>query len=85
MGRILTADAHEQHWIPPGFAHGFMVLSDEAQVLYKVTEHWRPEHERSIRWDDPTLAIDWPITLQLPFLSEKDASGLFWEDAPKLE
>jgi dTDP-4-dehydrorhamnose 3,5-epimerase len=85
VGRILTADAHEQHWIPPGFAHGFMVLSDEAQVLYKVTEHWRPEHERSIRWDDPTLAIDWPITGQLPLLSEKDASGLFWEDAPKLE
>lgn len=85
VGRVLTADAHEQHWIPPGFAHGFMVLSDEAQVFYKVTDSWKPEFERSIRWDDPTLAIDWPITQQRPILSEKDASGLFWEDAPKLE
>lgn len=85
VGRVLTAESHEQHWIPPGFAHGFMVLSDEAQVFYKVTDHWMPKHERSIRWNDPTLAIDWPITQQRPILSEKDASGSFWEDAPKLE
>ena len=70
----LSADNQRQVWIPPGFAHGFLVLSDIAEVLYKTTDYWAPEHERCIRWDDDTLAIDWPLEGE-PVLSEKDSIG----------
>ena len=68
---ILSADNRRLVWIPPGFAHGFLVRSDGAEVLYKATNLYAPEHERAIRWNDPVLAIDWQVTGE-PVLSEKD-------------
>ena len=65
-------------WIPPGFAHGFLTVSEHAEFLYKTTDYWAAEQERSILWNDPTLAIDWPLAetgLVLPALSPKDAAG----------
>lgn len=70
----LSAENKRILWIPEGFAHGFMVLSDTAEFLYKTTDYWFPEHERCIRWDDPTLAIDWRLQ-NTPALSAKDAQG----------
>lgn len=75
VGDILSAENRKQLWIPPGFAHGFLVLSDSAECLYKTTDYWAPEHERCIRWDDPQLAIEWPLQGQ-PALSAKDAAGV---------
>lgn len=74
-GVYLSEDNQRQFWIPVGFAHGFLTLSDRADVLYKTTDFYAPEMERCIRWDDPTLAIRWPITEPSPILSEKDAAG----------
>lgn len=70
----LNEENHRQLWIPPGFAHGFSVLSNIADVLYKTTQHWAPEQERRIAWDDPTLNIAWP-THQPPCLADRDRSG----------
>lgn len=70
----LSAGNHRQLWIPEGFAHGFLVLSEQAEVLYKTTDYWAPEHERCIAWNDPALAIDWPLAAP-PLLSSKDAGG----------
>ena len=67
-------------WVPEGFAHGFVVLSETAEFLYKTTEYWHPEYERTIRWDDPTLAIDWKLQTT-PSLSGKDAQGKLFKDA----
>jgi len=75
VGDILSADNKKQLWIPPGFAHGFLVLSESAEFLYKTTDYWAPEHERCIRWDDPQLAIAWPLQGR-PILAAKDAAGL---------
>jgi dTDP-4-dehydrorhamnose 3,5-epimerase len=74
VGVHLSADNNRQLWIPEGFAHGFAVLSEYAEVLYKTTDYYAPEHERCIRWDDPTLAIDWPLQ-EAPQLSAKDQNG----------
>ncbi|MBP6422434.1 MAG: dTDP-4-dehydrorhamnose 3,5-epimerase [Propionivibrio sp.] len=81
FGHVLSAENKKQLWIPPDFAHGFLVLSDFAEFLYKTTDYWAPEHERCIRWDDPALAIDWPLNHGSPILSAKDASGLSLADA----
>ncbi len=82
VGERLTAANKLMLWVPPGFAHGFYVLSDEAEFVYKCTDFYAPEHERCIRWDDPELNIDWPIADgQEPILSEKDANGAFFKDA----
>ena len=70
----LSADNKRMFWIPEGFAHGFVVLSDTAEFLYKTTDYWYPEYERSIRWDDPALAIDWKLQ-SVPAISSKDAQG----------
>ena len=70
----LDAEHRKQVWIPEGFAHGFLVLSDVAEVIYKTTDYYAPEHERTIRWNDPTLGIAWPLT-GAPILSHKDADG----------
>lgn len=75
FGHVLSAENKKQLWIPPDFAHGFLVLSDFAEFLYKTTDYWAPEHERCIRWNDPTLAIDWPLAFEQPTLSAKDALG----------
>jgi dTDP-4-dehydrorhamnose 3,5-epimerase len=71
---ILSAANKKQFWVPPGFAHGFIVLSDTADFLYKTTDYYAPQYERSILWNDPDLAIDWQITEE-PILSEKDRSA----------
>ncbi len=74
-GELLSAANKRQLWVPPGLAHGFLVLSDSAEFLYKTTDYYAPEHERCIAWNDPTLAIDWPIIDGAPLLSDKDAAG----------
>ena len=72
VGEILSAENKRMLWVPEGFAHGFLVLSETAEFLYKTTDYWAPEHERSILWNDPDLAIDWPLAEQSPLLSNKD-------------
>ncbi len=79
---ILSAENKRQMWIPPGFAHGFLVLSDTAEFLYKTTDFYAPQHECCLKWDDPTVAIQWP-TQASPLLSAKDAVGLSLHDAKK--
>jgi len=76
----LSAENKRMLWIPPGFAHGFVVISDTAEFLYKTTDYWFPEHERSLRWNDPALAIDWQLQT-LPTVSPKDAQGKYLADA----
>jgi dTDP-4-dehydrorhamnose 3,5-epimerase len=81
-GVELSADNHRQLWVPPGFAHGFLVLSDSADFLYKTTDYYAPEHERCIAWNDPALAIVWPDMGMAPCLSGKDQRGLGLAEAP---
>ena len=81
LGTTLSEDNKKQLWVPEGFAHGFLVTSDKAEVLYKTTDYYAPEHERSIRWDDPDLAIDWPLEALPPKLSAKDAAAVSLADA----
>ena len=73
-GVVLSADNKRQLWVPPGFAHGFVVLSDTAEFLYKTTDYWYPEFERSLLWSDPTVGIDWPLA-GTPLLAAKDAAA----------
>jgi dTDP-4-dehydrorhamnose 3,5-epimerase len=75
VGVVLSAENKRQLWIPPGFAHGFLVMRDDTEYLYKTTDYYSPQHERCIRWDDPAIGIEWPIT-QAPILSSKDQLGL---------
>ena len=83
-GHVLSADNREALWIPPGFAHGFFALSDTVGLAYKCTDFYAPEHERVIRWDDPKLAIDWPLPEGIePILSPRDAAAPSFESAPK--
>ena len=74
VGEVLSAENKRQMWIPPGLAHGFLVLSDSAEFLYKTTDYWAPEFEHGIRWNDPALAIAWPLAAD-PVLSLKDAQS----------
>lgn len=74
FGMYLSAESKKMLWIPEGFAHGFVVVSEYAEFLYKTTDYWAPEHERCILWSDPDLAIDWPLDGP-PLLSAKDAKG----------
>ena len=80
VAELLNAENNHQLWIPPGLAHGFVVLSDTAEFLYKTTDYYAPEHERCIAWDDPTLAIQWPDLGEAPKLSAKDAAGAAFVD-----
>lgn len=80
FGALLSAENKRQMWIPPGFAHGFCVTSDVAEFLYLTTEYYAPEHERCIRWNDPKLAIRWPLTAE-PNVSAKDRDGRSFKDA----
>ena len=75
VGVELSSDNKRMVWIPPGFAHGFVVLSDSAEFLYKTTDYWAPEFERSIAWNDSAIGIDWPIE-GVPALSNKDLQGM---------
>lgn len=81
VGEALSADNKKQLWIPPGFAHGFLTLSDSAEFLYKTTDYWSPEHERAIKWDDASLNIPWPLHGLLPTLAAKDAVGATFTEA----
>jgi dTDP-4-dehydrorhamnose 3,5-epimerase len=75
VGAELSADNHRQLWVPPGFAHGFLVLSESADFLYKTTDYYAPQHERCIAWNDPALGIQWPDVGTAPQLSAKDLTG----------
>ena len=79
----LSAENKKQLWIPPGFAHGFLVLSETAEFLYKTTDYWHAGSEQCIVWNDSTLNIDWPDIGISPVLNPKDSAGLSWVDAPK--
>ena len=84
VGAVLSAENHQQLWVPEGFAHGFLTLSAQAEVLYKTTDFWSKECERAIRWDDPQVAIAWPLDSLggiEPLLAEKDAAAPWLADA----
>jgi dTDP-4-dehydrorhamnose 3,5-epimerase len=84
-GALLSAVNRRMMWIPPGFAHGFYVTTESAEFVYKCTDFYAPEHEVSMRWDDPAIGIDWPLVDgQPPVLSAKDAAGVGFAEAPKL-
>ena len=76
----LSAENRRQLWVPPGFAHGFVVTSETAECAYKTTDYWAPEYERTVLWNDPSLNIDWPLTAA-PILSSKDSQGFMLADA----
>jgi dTDP-4-dehydrorhamnose 3,5-epimerase len=83
-GVELTADNHRQFWLPPGLAHGFVVLSDSADFLYKASDYYAPQYERSILWNDPAIGIDWPLAahgIAEPLLSDKDRAGALLANA----
>ena len=80
VGVELSAENRRQLWVPPGFAHGFVVTSESAECLYKTTDYWAPEYERSLLWNDPALGINWPLSGE-PMLSGKDSKGLLLADA----
>jgi dTDP-4-dehydrorhamnose 3,5-epimerase len=80
VGVTLSADNKREVWVPPGFAHGFVVTSDSAEVLYKTTDYWAPEYERSILWNDPAIGIDWPLD-GMPILSAKDQAATLLREA----
>lgn len=75
-GEVLSAENKRQLWVPPGLAHGFLVLSESADFLYKTTDYYAPEHERCIAWNEPTLGIAWPLDGMTPALSAKDVAGV---------
>lgn len=79
-GVLLSAENKRMFWVPPGCAHGFLTLSASADFLYKATAYYAPEHERSLLWNDPDLAIDWPLAVS-PILAAKDAAGIRLRDA----
>ncbi|PIT81610.1 dTDP-4-dehydrorhamnose 3,5-epimerase [Limnohabitans sp. 15K] len=80
VGVLLSEKNHRQLWVPPGFAHGFVVLSESAEFLYKTTDYWFAEHERSLIWNDPEVAVEWPIDFE-PQLATKDQNGVFLKNA----
>lgn len=84
VGVELTEDNNRQLWVPPGFGHGFLVTSTSADFLYKTTDYYAPEHERSILWNDPALGIEWPLNGE-PMLSGKDKAGMLLKDAEVYE
>lgn len=84
VGEIISASNKKQIWVPAGFAHGFVTLSETAEVLYKTTDYYQPSYERSIQWNDPEINISWPIDYQ-PTLSAKDAQAVLLRDAQVYE
>ena len=84
VGVELSAENKKQLWIPEGFAHGFLTLSDTAEFLYKTTDYYHPQSEVCLAWDDPVVKIEWPLDAGVaPTLNAKDSAGLSWEKAPK--
>lgn len=84
VGEVLSAENKRMMWVPEGFAHGFLVLSDVAEFLYKTTDYWYPEHERCLIWNDPDIAIEWPMDGN-PVLAKKDVEGLILKQAECFE
>jgi dTDP-4-dehydrorhamnose 3,5-epimerase len=82
VGEVLSAENRRQMWVPEGFAHGFLVRSEAAEFLYKTTDYYHPEADHCIRWDDPDLAIAWPLGGATPVVAAKDAAGGRLADAP---
>ena len=82
VGVVLSGENHKQLWIPPGFAHGFYVMSDYAELLYKCTDYYHPEDEFSLLWNDPAIGISWPLLDDSPLLSEKDRCARLLSEAP---
>jgi dTDP-4-dehydrorhamnose 3,5-epimerase len=85
VGSMVTAENKRMLWVPPGFAHGFYVVSSEAEFVYKCTDYYAPEYERSIKWNDPAIGIKWPLISAAPLLSEKDEQGVSIEKAEVFE
>ena len=85
VGAELTEENKRQMWVPTGFAHGFLTLSESAEFLYKTTDYYAPQFERCIAWDDPTLSVAWPLSGASPLVSAKDQAGLSLADAPLFE
>jgi dTDP-4-dehydrorhamnose 3,5-epimerase len=85
FGIELSGENHRQLWLPPGMAHGFLVISESADFLYKTTAYYAPEAERGVRWDDPALAIAWPTGGRAPLLAAKDAAAPLLADAARLD
>lgn len=85
VGVDLSGENHRQLWLPPGMAHGFLVTSDSADFLYKTTQYYAPQSERCVRWDDPSIGIDWPAPDSMPLLSTKDAAAPQLADAPPFD
>ncbi len=82
VGEVLSAGNRKMIWVPPGFAHGFLVLSESAEFEYRCTDYYAPEHQRTLQWDDPDIGIDWPLQDgQKPLMSEKDLAGVALKDA----
>lgn len=81
VGVLLSADNKKQLWVPPGFAHGFYVVSETAEIVYKCTEYYHPEDDHSLLWNDPVLEIDWPLVMPEPLLSEKDREAVCLDKA----
>jgi dTDP-4-dehydrorhamnose 3,5-epimerase len=81
IGIELSAENKRSVWIPPGFGHGFLVVSEAADFLYKTTEYWMPQHERAILWNDPAIGVDWPLRGGTPLLAAKDQQGARLSDA----
>jgi dTDP-4-dehydrorhamnose 3,5-epimerase len=85
FGIELSAENKKQLWVPPGVAHGFLVLSEISEVLYKTTNYYHPESEVCLAWNDPAIGIDWPLPQGMePTMSIRDAAGLSWNSAPKI-
>jgi dTDP-4-dehydrorhamnose 3,5-epimerase len=85
VGDYLSSENHKMLWVPPGFAHGFLVTSTSAEVLYKTTDYYAPQWERTIIWDDPTINIKWPLREMKPVLSKKDQAGVLFNQAEIFE
>ena len=81
-GGTLSSQNKRQLWVPPGFAHGFYVVSESAELYYKCTDYYYPEHEHGLLWNDPAVGIEWPLLTGSPLLSEKDSAGLLLAEAP---
>jgi dTDP-4-dehydrorhamnose 3,5-epimerase len=81
VGSMLSGENHRQLWVPPGFAHGFYVMSESADLLYKCTDLYAPQHDRTLQWDDPEIGVEWPLSGSAPLLSAKDQAGVPLRDA----
>jgi dTDP-4-dehydrorhamnose 3,5-epimerase len=81
VGTILSGENHRQLWVPPGFAHGFYVMSDSADLLYKCTDLYAPQYDRTLQWNDPEVGVEWPLSGLAPLLSGKDQAGVPLRDA----